>query len=123
MPFILQPVHLMLMILATGGILTSLGAIFLPGWAGFYSLLGISACMSLMFPTIYGLAVRGLGSDTKVGGSGLIMAILGGALLTAAQGQVSDAAGSIQIAFTVPLLCFAVVAIFGLISARKPATT
>ncbi|MEN8153082.1 MAG: L-fucose:H+ symporter permease [Acidobacteriota bacterium] len=79
------------------------------GYVGVYSLVGISGCMSLMFPTIFGLAVKGLGNDTKVGGSGLIMAILGGAVLTAAQGKVSDLTGSINLAFIVPLICFAVI--------------
>jgi len=83
------------------------------GYAGVYALVGISGCMSLMFPTIYGLAVRGLGDDTKIGGSGLIMAILGGAVLTSVQGQVSDLSGSIQIAYLVPFVCFAVIAFYG----------
>jgi MFS transporter, FHS family, L-fucose permease len=66
-----------------------------------------------MFPTIYGISVRGLGEDTKIGASGLIMAILGGAVLTAIQGQVSDLTGSIKLAFLVPLTCFVLIAIFG----------
>jgi MFS transporter, FHS family, L-fucose permease len=76
------------------------------------SLVGISGCMSLMFPTIYGLAVRGLGEDTKIGGSGLIMAILGGAVITAIQGQVSDMTGSINLSYLVPLGCFVVIAYY-----------
>ena len=90
------------------------------GIIGVYALIAISGSMSLMFPTIFGLASRGLGNDTKLGGSGLIMAILGGAVLTAVQGQVSDMTGSINIAFIVPLLCFGVVIIFGVV-AKKPA--
>ena len=69
--------------------------------------------MSLMFPTIFGLSVQGLGRDTKIGGAGLIMAILGGAVLTALQGQVSDMTGSIRIAYAVPMACFLVTAWFG----------
>jgi MFS transporter, FHS family, L-fucose permease len=69
------------------------------GYPGAWALVGISACMSLMFPTIYGLAVHGLGTDTKIGGSGLIMAILGGAVLTAVQARVSDGAGSIALSY------------------------
>ncbi|HMB90996.1 MAG TPA: L-fucose:H+ symporter permease [Rhodothermales bacterium] len=80
------------------------------GYVGVVALVAISGCMSLMFPTIFGLAVRGLGDDTKLGGSGLIMAILGGAVLTALQAQLSDMTGSIQVAYAVPLLCFLVVA-------------
>lgn len=88
------------------------------GYIGVYALVAISGCMSLMFPTIYGLAVRGLGNDTKIGGSGLIMAILGGAVLTSVQGQVSDVTSSIQLAFIVPLICFVVIAIYGWRSER-----
>lgn len=89
------------------------------GYVGVYALVAISGCMSLMFPTIYGLAVRGLGDDTKIGGSGLIMAILGGAILTSIQGQVSDLTQSIHLAYIVPLLCFVVVAFYGRIASRK----
>ncbi|MDF9799903.1 FHS family L-fucose permease-like MFS transporter [Catalinimonas alkaloidigena] len=89
------------------------------GYVGVYALVGISGCMSLMFPTIYGLAVRGLGDDTKVGGSGLIMAILGGAVITSVQGQVSDITGSIHLAYLVPLFCFLVVAVYGRLARRK----
>lgn len=97
----------------------TLAVIFGHGEFGVYALIIISGCMSLMFPTIYGLAVRGLGNDTKIGGSGLIMAILGGALLTSVQGQVSDFTGSVNISFVVPLLCFIVTALYGLIAKRK----
>lgn len=84
------------------------------GYVGVVALVGISACMSLMFPTIFGLAVRGLGEDSKIGGSGLIMAIAGGAALPAVQGLLSDATGSIHLAFIIPLLCFFVTAAYGL---------
>ncbi len=77
------------------------------GYVGVIALVAISGCMSLMFPTIYGLASRGLGEDTKLGGSGLIMAILGGAVLTAIQGQVSDMTATIGYSYFVPLACFA----------------
>ena len=69
--------------------------------------------MSLMFPTIYGLAVEGLGEDAKIGASGLVMAILGGAVLTALQGQVSDLAG-IHTAYLVPLGCFLIILYYGM---------
>jgi FHS family L-fucose permease-like MFS transporter len=62
-----------------------------------------------MFPTIFGLASEGLGDDRKIGSSGLVMAILGGAVLTGIQGLVSDATGSIKIAFLVPMFCFLVI--------------
>ena len=73
--------------------------------------------MSLMFPTIYGFALDGLGDDAKVGASGLIMAILGGALLTPTQGWVSDHFG-INNAFLVPMICFAIVGAYGLMARR-----
>jgi MFS transporter, FHS family, L-fucose permease len=88
--------------------------IYSSGMTGVIALVLISVCMSLMFPTIYGLAAEGLGKDTKLGGSGLIMAILGGALITAAQGQVSDISGNIGTSYIVPLVCFLVVMYFGL---------
>ncbi|MCK5793549.1 MAG: hypothetical protein KAH12_02510 [Anaerolineales bacterium] len=90
-----------------------LGVIYVGGMFGVLSLVGISGCMSLMFPTIYGLAVKELGEDTKIGGSGLIMAILGGAVMTSLQGQVSDNFHSINLAYWVPLLCFVTIAIYG----------
>ena len=83
------------------------------GYVGVVALIGISGCMSMMFPTIFGLAVRGLGEDAKIGGSGLIMAIIGGAALPAVQGLISDATGSIHLAYGVPLLCFLVTAAYG----------
>ena len=109
-------------IMTPGALLTALAAaaavctfmvIYGGGYPGVYALIGISGCMSLMFPTIFGLAVRGLGEDTKIGGAGLIMAILGGAVLTVVQGQVSDATGSIHSAYWVPLICFLIIAYYG----------
>ncbi len=94
-------------------IICTLGVITLSGYAATVSLVAISACMSLMFPTIYGISVRGLGEDTKIGASGLIMAILGGAVLTAIQGQVSDLTGSIRLAYLVPGFCFLLIAVYG----------
>lgn len=81
-------------------------------------LVGISVFMSLMFPTIYGFALEGLGDDAKVGASGLIMAILGGALITPLQGLVSDLAG-INNAFFVPLFCFIIVGIYGIMAMKE----
>ncbi|MGV3760949.1 L-fucose:H+ symporter permease [Parapedobacter sp.] len=92
---------------------------FAGGQTGVFALVAISACMSLMFPTIYGLASEGLVEDRKIGGSGLIMAILGGAVLTYFQGLVSDRFGNINISFLVPMLCFAAVAGYGLFRETK----
>lgn len=85
---------------------------FAGGMTGVYALVAVSACMSLMFPTIFGLSVYGLGKDTQFGGSCLIMAILGGAVLTTLMGQISDMAG-IRMAFTIPLIGFIYLVHFG----------
>jgi FHS family L-fucose permease-like MFS transporter len=85
---------------------------FSHGRFGVYTLIGISGCMSLMFPTIYGIGLAGLGSDAKLGGAGLVMAIVGGAVVTGLQGIVSDRLGDIGESFVIPAICFAVVAVF-----------
>jgi len=109
----------LLMLLASGGIVLTLGAIFLNGYAGLYSLIGISACMSLMFPTIYGIALKGMGDDASLASAGLIMAIVGGALMPPMQGALIDAGSiigdipSVKTSFLLPLVCFVVIAIFG----------
>lgn len=89
------------------------------GWIGIYALMGISGCMSLMFPTIYGLGMKGLGDDTKIGGAGMIMAIAGAAVLTQIQGIVSDQSGSINLAFWVPAVAFIIIAYYSALVTRK----
>lgn len=113
----IDPRHLLLFTAAGASVLTLL-VIYADGRLGVFALVGVSGCMSLMFPTIYGLGVRGLGSDTKIGGSGMIMAILGGAVMTAIQGQVSDLTASINLAFYVPFGCFVFIALYALIERR-----
>ncbi|NLE36529.1 MAG: L-fucose:H+ symporter permease [Pirellulaceae bacterium] len=89
------------------------------GFLGVYALMGISACMSLMFPTIYGLGIAGLKDDTKIGGSGMVMAIAGAAILTQIQGVVSDqAGGNIKIAYWVPAIAFIIIGFYGLVICR-----
>ena len=79
------------------------------------ALVSISACMSLMFPTIYGIALDTVSpSDAKLGASGLIMAILGGALITPVQAYVSDQTDSISSSFIVPLICFTIILIYAI---------
>lgn len=96
-------------ITAFGAIVCGLLVVYGSGLLGVYALIAISGCMSLMFPTIYGLGLQGLGNDAKIGASGLIMAILGGAALPAVQGLVSDLSGAISLSFYVPISCFLVV--------------
>lgn len=109
----------LLLILAIGGVLLCLGTVFLDGYAGLYSLIGISACMSLMFPTIYGIALKGMGDDASLASAGLVMAIVGGALMPPLQGRMIDAGSiigtipSVKTSFLLPLVCFLVIAIYG----------
>src|SRR5690606_25387947 len=109
----------LLMALSIVALVLCLVVSFAGGQAGVFAVVAISACMSLMFPTIYGLASEGLLEDRKIGGSGLIMAILGGAVLTYFQGLVSDRMGNINISFLVPALCFAAVVGYGLFRETK----
>jgi FHS family L-fucose permease-like MFS transporter len=103
---------------AVMAIVSSLVVIFGSGMTGVLALVSISGFMSLMFPTIFGQGVIGLGDDTKIGGSGHIMAILGGAVVTFLQGQVSDMTGSINYSYVVPLICFAIIAYYAFYSRR-----
>lgn len=103
----------LLSVMSLLAVLLSLVVIFVQGSIGVYALVGISGCMSLMFPTIYGIGLRDLGNDTKVGGSGLVMTIVGGAVITGIQGQISDNTGSIEMSYLIPLLCFLFIAWYG----------
>jgi FHS family L-fucose permease-like MFS transporter len=108
----------------------TLGAIFLPGMAGLYSLVAISFAMSLMFPTIYGIALEGLGEDAKFAAAFLVMAIVGGAIMPTLQGMILDWGGSgytdlvilgvseINFSFFLPFTCFLLVFLFAV---RVPA--
>ncbi len=113
-----QPGQL-LMFLSIAGVLLCLGTMFLDDYAGLYSLISISACMSLMFPTIYGIALNDLGDDASLASAGLVMAIVGGALMPPLQGQMIDAGviisgiPPVKTSFVLPLVCFMVVAIYG----------
>ncbi len=108
----------LLMILAIAGGFFTIGTIFLQDITGLYCLVGISACMSLMFPTIYGIALNGLGDDAKFGAAGLIMAILGGSVLPPLQASIIDldtvwGMPAVNVSFILPFICFVVVAIYG----------
>lgn len=100
-------------------IIASLLTIYGEGFVGVYALVSISVFMSAMFPTIYGLGMRNLGEDTKIAGSGMVMAIAGAALLTQIQGIVSDQTSGISLAYWVPTVAFIVIAIYSLTIARK----
>lgn len=108
----------LLSVLALGGMVCVLGVIFLHGMAGLYCLVAISACMSLMFPTIYGIALEGIGQDAEFGAAGLIMAILGGSILPPLQALLIDqktilGMSGVRFSFFLPFICFVVIAIYG----------
>lgn len=85
---------------------------FTSGWTSIIALVAISACMSLMFPTIYGVSLNKVSADdAKIAASGLIMAILGGALITPAQAYFSDRYG-ISCSFIVPAFCFMIICLY-----------
>ena len=109
---------LMLLIFGSIAMVLVAGVIGLDGRAGLYCLVGVSGCMSLMFPTIYGIALDGLGDDAKFGAAGLIMAILGGSVLPPLQASIIDMGEvggmpAVNVSFILPFICFIVVAIYG----------
>jgi len=122
----------LLMIFALLAMLCVVGTIWVPGMAGLYCLVGISFFMSLMFPTIYGIALGGLTEEqAKVGSAGLVMAIVGGALMPMLQGMIIDAGGEgyndtiiagvseVNFSFILPLLCFVYIAWYGRLVYKK----
>ena len=131
-----NPAQLLTTLAIAGGLLT-LGTIFLPNapfvegqyfgaYWGLYCLVAISACMSLMFPTIYGIALKGMGDEAKLASAGLIFAIGGGCIMPPVQGKLIDIAGdwvpfltSIRLSFVLPLICFLVIMFYGKWVAKK----
>lgn len=112
-----NPGKLLALLACTGGLLT-VGVIVFQDVRGLYCLVAVSACMSLMFPTIYGIALTGLGDDAKFGAAGLIMSILGGSVLPPLQAAIIDQGRlfglpAVNVSFLLPLLCFAVVCRYG----------
>lgn len=120
----LNPARLMFFFALGAGLMT-LGTIFVPGIAGLFFLVGISVFMSLMFPTIYGIALRDMGDEAKIGSAGLVMAIVGGALMPPLQGRILDIGGDgfadvqlfgyipeVAFSFALPLISFVVIAVY-----------
>lgn len=108
----------LLSILAVAACALLSGVIFADGRFGLYCLVLVSACMSLMFPTIYGMALEGTGDDAKIGAAGLIMAILGGSILPPVQARIIDLgtiAGfpAVNLSYVLPVVCFVIIAIYG----------
>lgn len=117
--------RLLLTLFGVGAMLCSLGTIALVGRMGLYCLVGISAFMSLMFPTIYGIALENVEQqDTSLGAAFLVMAIVGGAVMPPLQGLIIDKQEilhhpAVNVSFVLPLLCFAIVTLYGFRSHRK----
>ncbi|OOH90869.1 L-fucose:H+ symporter permease [Pasteurellaceae bacterium 15-036681] len=110
--------ELMLFLFAVGGFLSILGVIFIDGILGLYCLVLTSGFMSLMFPTIYGIALDGQREESTLGAAGLVMAIVGGAVMPPLQGVIIDQGTilgmpAVNISFMLPLFCFVVIAIYG----------
>lgn len=115
--------RLLLSIFGIGAALCSAGAVFIEGMTGLYCLIAISFFMSLMFPTIYGIALENVSSeDSTLGAAFLVMAIVGGALMPPLQGSIIDAGGaehilfglpSVNVSYCLPLLCFIIITIYG----------
>jgi len=104
--------------LSVAATILTTSVIFIDGIYGLYCLVGVSACMSLMFPTIYGIALKGMGDDAKFGAAGLIMAILGGSILPPLQASIIDCKTlfgmpAVNVSFLIPLLCFIVIISYG----------
>lgn len=114
----------LLSIFAIGAIVCCLGAVFIVGMGGLYCLIGISAFMSLMFPTIYGVALQNVEKqDTSLGAAFLVMAIVGGAIMPPLQGKIIDLGivfghPAVNVSYLLPMLCFIIVFIYGLRSYR-----
>lgn len=109
----------LLMYFGIGACAACLGTIFIQGMGGLYCLLAISGFMSLMFPTIYGIALEDVqAEDTSLGAAFLVMAIVGGAVMPPLQGMVIDLGTicglpAVNVSFALPLFCFAIVSWYG----------
>lgn len=114
----------MLSLFSLGAMTTTLGVIFVGGMAGLYCLVATSVFMSLMFPTIYGIALKGLGDDSTLAAAGLVMAIVGGALMPPLQGAIIDLGTviwlpAVNASFILPFICFTVVGYYGVMAYKR----
>lgn len=104
--------NILLAIYALANIVLLTVVVIYGGMISVYGLIGVAFFMSIMFPTIFSLSIQSLGKETKIGSSLVIMSIVGGAIFPLIMGRISDLM-SIQVAYSVPLLCFFVVFYFG----------
>jgi MFS transporter, FHS family, L-fucose permease len=113
------PAARLMMLYATVNALLLLFAVLRPGWAGMWAVFLTSFFMSIMFPTIFALGLEGLGPLVKLGGSLLVMSIVGGATLTPVMAWISQRAGGLAYGYVVPLVGYVVVAIFSWYHAQR----
>lgn len=114
--------HVLTGFYAMANTVLALVAVLHPGWAGMWCLFMTSFFMSLMFPTIFALGVKDLGEKTKVGGSLLVMSIIGGAVLTLAMGKLSEMGHGVALGYAVPAVCYCGVALYAFF-ASQPRTS
>jgi FHS family L-fucose permease-like MFS transporter len=98
-------------------VLVSVG-VFAPGWIGLWAIFLTSFFMSLMFPTIFALGLKGLGANTKIGGSLIVMAIIGGAVFAPLMGLISQTAHSLAVAYAIPLAAYVFISYYAFIGSR-----
>ncbi|MCL5263008.1 MAG: L-fucose:H+ symporter permease [Acidobacteria bacterium] len=94
------------------------GGVFFPGWFGVWTLLLSSFFMSLMYPTIFAQGIRGLGEYAKIGGSVIVMSIVGGALMPLAMGYIADSSGSQALAYLVPFVAYIFIGVYSFADLR-----
>ena len=112
-----RPHRLMALYSVINIVLVGIGVLF-PGWVGLWAIFFTSFFMSVMFPTIFALGIEGLGKNTKIGGSLIVMSIVGGAVLTPLMGWISQTTHRISLAYAVPLICYCVIAIYSFLWQR-----
>ncbi len=105
-------------IYGTANVILVFLAVVVPGWIGVWSIFITSFFMSLMFPTIFALGIKGLGENTKLGGSLMVMSIIGGAVFTPVMGVIADQTGSMAMAMIIPLICYLVVTWYAMAGAK-----
>jgi FHS family L-fucose permease-like MFS transporter len=109
-----RPDRLMALYSLTNIVLVAVGVLF-PSWIGLWAIFLTSFFMSVMFPTIFALGIEGLGRNTKIGGSLIVMSIVGGAVLTPLMGWISQTSHKIALAYLVPLVCYCFVALYAIL--------
>jgi FHS family L-fucose permease-like MFS transporter len=117
----IEPRNLMGIYAVANVALVSIGVLH-PGWVGLWAIFLTSFFMSLMFPTIFALGIKGLGPNTKMGGSMIVMAIIGGAVFTPVMGLIFDRTRSMALAMLVPLVCYLFITYYAFVGSKVRAS-